>query len=113
MPSEGVVHPYPARAPMADLDFMKYKRIVLKSDQEPSIEGCHGEIVPEASPKGESNSNGEVDRAVQSVHGLARTTQRLPAPEIWDCAGVPESAVGLAGRALFKPSPTFPQRRAA
>ena len=33
----------------------------------------HGEIVPEASPKGESKSNGEVDRAVQSVHGLART----------------------------------------
>ena len=35
--SKGVVHPYPARALMADLDFMGYKRIVLKSDQEPSI----------------------------------------------------------------------------
>ena len=29
--------------------------------------------MPEASPKGESKSNGKVERAVQSVHGLART----------------------------------------
>ena len=51
------------------------------SDQEPSIvalcdavkNGWHSEIVPEASPKGESKSNGDVERAVQSVHGLART----------------------------------------
>ena len=33
----------------------------------------YGEIVPGASPKGEGKSNGEVERAVQSVHGLART----------------------------------------
>ena len=73
VPSKGVVHPYPARALMADLDFMVYKRVILKSDQEPSIvalsdavkNGGHGEGVPEASPKGESKSNGEV--------GLART----------------------------------------
>ena len=35
--------------------------------------GWHGEIVLAASPKGESKSNREVERAVQSVHGLART----------------------------------------
>ena len=35
--SKGGVHPYPARALMADLDFMGYKRVILKSDQEPSI----------------------------------------------------------------------------
>ena len=29
--------------------------------------------LPEAPPKGESKSNGEVERAVQAVHGLART----------------------------------------
>ena len=81
VPSTGVMHPCPARALMADLDFMGYKRIILKSDQEPIIialcdavnNGWHGEIVPEASAKGESKSNGEVERAVQSVHGLART----------------------------------------
>ena len=47
---------------MTDLDFMGYKRVILKSDQEPSIALWHGEIVPEASPKGESKSNGEVER---------------------------------------------------
>ena len=60
---------------------MGYKRVILKPDQEPSIvafcdavkNGWHGEIVPEASPKGESKSNGEVKRAAQSAHGLART----------------------------------------
>ena len=81
MPSKGVMHPCPARALMADLDFVGYKRIILKSDQESIIialcdavkKGWHGEIVPEATAKGESKSNGEVERAVQSVHGLVRT----------------------------------------
>ena len=81
VPSKGGTHPYPVRALMADLDFMGYKRVILKSNQEPSIvalcdavkNGWHGDIVPEASPKGESKSNGVVERAVQSVHGLART----------------------------------------
>ena len=75
------VHPYPARALMNDLDFMGHKRIFLKSDQEPSIvalcdpvkNGWRGEIAPEASPKGENKSNGEVERDVQSVQGLERT----------------------------------------
>ena len=81
VPSKGVTHPYPARALMVDLDFVGYRRVILKSDQEPSIvahcdsvkNGWHGEIVPEVSPKGESKSKGEVERAVLSVHGLART----------------------------------------
>ena len=65
VPSKGEVHPYPARALMADLDFMGFKRAVKN--------GWHGETVPEASPKGESKSNGEAQRAVQSVHRLVRT----------------------------------------
>ena len=51
---------------MADLDFMGYRRVILKSDQEPSIValcdavkyGWHGEIVLEASPNGESTGSG-------------------------------------------------------
>ena len=57
MPSKGVTHPCLASALMADLDFMGYKRVIPKSDQEPSIVALcdavknrwHGEIVPEAS----------------------------------------------------------------
>ena len=60
---------------------MGYKRVILKSDQELSIvalcqaekHGFHGEIVPEAPPKGESKNNAEVERAFHSVRGLART----------------------------------------
>ena len=88
VPSKGVVYPYPARALMADLDLMVYKRVILKSDQ-PSIvalfdavkNGWHGKVVPEAFPKGESKSNGEVERAVQSVHGLARTLKDILAQQ--------------------------------
>ena len=66
---------------MTDLDLTGDRRVIFKSDQEPSIvalcdvvkNGWHGEIVLEASPKGESKSSGEVERAVQSVPGLART----------------------------------------
>ena len=79
VPAKGVTHPYPAKALVTDMDFMVYKRVIIKSDQEPSIialcdavkNGWHGETVPEASPEGVSN--GEVERAVQSVHGLVRT----------------------------------------
>ena len=118
VPSKGVVHPYLARALMSDLDFMEYRRIVLKSDQQPSIvalcdavkNGWHGEIVREASPKCQSKSNGEVECAVSICAGTGEDPQRLLGAEIWDCDGVPESAVGLAGRALFQPSPIFPQR---
>ena len=70
---------------MTDLDFMGYRRVILKSDKEPSIvalcdavnNGWHGEIVPEESPKGESKSNGEAERADQSVRGSCENSQRL------------------------------------
>ena len=65
---------------MTDLDFKWYRRVIPKSDQEPALlpfvtlsRMVGGEIGPEASPKDESKSNGEVERAVQSVHELART----------------------------------------
>ena len=81
VPSKGIAHPWAATALLQDLEKTGYKRIVLKSDQEPSIkaltksvkDGWRGEAILEHSPKGESKSNGEVERAVQSVHGLART----------------------------------------
>ena len=52
MPSKGVVHPYAATALMADFDFMVYKRVILKSDEEPRIfalcdavkNGWYGEV---------------------------------------------------------------------
>ena len=81
VPSKGTADPYPAKAVAKDLEMTGYKRVILKSDQEPSIVAVlreaanlwKGEVVPEGSPKGESKSNGEVERAVQNMQGLART----------------------------------------
>ena len=55
-----------------------YKRLTLKSDQEPAIRAlCNdvqnkfsGDIVPEASPKeSHEKSNGEAEATVKQVHG--------------------------------------------
>ena len=77
---------------MVDLDVMGYKRVILKSDQEPSIvalcdavkNGWHGEVVPEASPKDESKRNGEVERAVQSVDLRSRTSWNSGPESLWN-----------------------------
>ena len=55
--------------------------MVLKCDNESSLvalcravkEDWEGDVVPENMPRHESRSNGEVERAIQSVSGLART----------------------------------------
>ena len=78
---DGKVDEYPVRVLVKDLDRLGYKRVNGKSDQEPAILAvCNavkamwkGEWVPERAPRGESKSNGEVERAVQTIHGLART----------------------------------------
>ena len=72
VPCKGIGHPWPATALLQDLERTGYKRVLLKSDQEPSIKslcvavktGWAGEVMLESSPKGESKSNGEVERAV-------------------------------------------------
>ena len=58
-----------------------YRRIVLKSDGEPSLiaftdtlaRAWTGEVLPERSRKGESQSNGEVERAIQNLSAQVRT----------------------------------------
>ena len=50
--------------------------------------GWHGEIVPEASPKGESKNNGEVECAVQSVHGTLESRSPLLAWLVEHCSNL-------------------------
>ena len=74
---------HPERAILKDLNFLGYKKLVLKNDQEPAIKalavavrnGFSGEIVPEESPKGDAHgqSNGEAERSVQTIQGMVRT----------------------------------------
>ena len=64
-----------------DLDNLGYKEVVIKSDQEPAL--CNfievvkahwnGDAALENSPVGESESNGAVERAIQSWEGQVRT----------------------------------------
>ena len=83
VPSKGIVHPYPAKIVCTFLNRLGYSRVNLKSDQEPSIVALgkaakaqwNNEIILEYVPKGEHQSNGEVERAVQSAHGIARTVK--------------------------------------
>ena len=77
VPSKGAQHPYPVKAVAKFLKGLGYKRVILKSDQEPSIvapckatkTNWDGELIPENSPKGVSKSNGEVEREVQTAQG--------------------------------------------
>ena len=81
VPCKGTSHPWPTKVLVQDLDRTGYRKVILKCDQEPSIIALamdaksqwSGECIIEHSPKGESKSNGEVERAVQSVHGMTRT----------------------------------------
>ena len=60
-----------------------HKKMILKSDQEPAILELkelvkierEDDIVLEESPVKESQSNGEVERAIQEVQGQVRTTK--------------------------------------
>ena len=63
------------------IGYLGYKRVILKSDQEPAIkdmkEAVRAEraedIMLEESPAYDSKSNGEVERAIQTVQGQVRT----------------------------------------
>lgn len=64
-----------------NLQFLGYKRIILKSDQEPAIVNLKAalvrerpeDIMTEASPVNEHQANGQVERAVRTVQGQIRT----------------------------------------
>ena len=64
-----------------DLDNMGYKQVVMKSDQEPALRTLietvkatwNGDAALENSPVGESESNGAVERAIQTWSGQVRT----------------------------------------
>ena len=86
VPSKGTEHFYPEAALLRDVKFLGYSRLVLKSDQEPSILALANAVKNtltsngvdcqlESSPKGDSHgmSNGEAESAVGITQGLART----------------------------------------
>ena len=99
--AKGVMPPYPAKNLLVDLDFVGYKRVILKSDQELGTgthcesvkKGRRGETVPEASPKGESESNREVERAVRARTG--ENPQGFLWAAVWNHIGGSKSGAGI------------------
>ena len=80
VPCKGTEHPYPVKQARFNIKQLGYKKIILKSDQEPAIidlcnkikESVDVEIIPENSPVGESQSNGMVERGIQEVGSITR-----------------------------------------
>ena len=64
-----------------DIKNLGYRKIIFKSDQEPAILALKDEVkrmlnqdvIMEASPVGESQSNGRIENAVRRVKGQLRT----------------------------------------
>ena len=64
-----------------ELDRMGYKRVVIKSDGEPSLvsfldtitRAWNGEVIPEKSTRGDSQGNGEIERAIQTLCSQVRS----------------------------------------
>ena len=86
VPAKGVQEPYGVKKLLEALQWTGYRRLILKSDQEPSIRAVcdqvkqqlHGDIVPEAAPKERhEKSNGEAEQAVGAVAGMARTLKEF------------------------------------
>ena len=83
VPNKGALkHWFPLSAVVRDIDLTGYKRIVMKSDQENAIADLFRkykdsqdrvEVMIEHSPIGDSQANGDAERAVRSVQGLGRT----------------------------------------
>ena len=65
---------------VAELQRLGYKKVVIKSDGEPSLlrfvdsitRGWGGEVIPERSRKGDSQSNGAIERAIQTLTSQIR-----------------------------------------
>ena len=84
VPHKGTQHEgfhFAVQAVAANIESLGYQRIIVKGDQEPSLQAflrrvrshVRCECVPEQSAEGEPQSNGAAERAVQTIKGLCRT----------------------------------------
>ncbi len=80
VPSEGV-NPYAVKRVAQNIRLLGYSKLVLKCDQEPAMVALRDAVkreletvvVPEESPVGESQSNGEVEGAIKLIKAQIRT----------------------------------------
>ena len=73
-------HAYGIKVVSGVIESLGHSRVILKSDQEPAIislkdavkSEVRADVVMEESPEYESRSNGEVERAIQTIQGQFR-----------------------------------------
>ena len=83
MPEKGA-HPYAIMKMAQDIRNLGYREAIIKTDQEPAIINLKNkvmnelgmEMVPEESPVGESQSNGDIENTIRRVEGLVRTMKQ-------------------------------------
>ena len=82
VPSKGI-NGYAVQAAGREIDLAGLRRVVIKSDQEPALKELLRavkaeraeaiELQPDDSPVGVSKSNGEIERAIQTMQGQVRS----------------------------------------
>ena len=73
--------PYRSKVLLNDIKKLGYSKLIIRHDPEPALtsvveavkSGFEGTLIIEKSPKGVKESKGEIERAVQTWEGQART----------------------------------------
>ena len=100
-PCKGTSHGYAERALAHNVVSTGHQKVILQSDQEPSIidvkhkGGTHipTEIVHEESPVGDSNANGSIERANQTIRGQIRANKDYIERQIGATIGLDSSVL--------------------
>ena len=101
VPCKGTGHGYAERALAHNMLSTGHQKVILQSDQEPSIidvkhkAGTHipTEIVYEESPFGDSNVNGSIERANQTIQGQIRAIKGHTERQIGATIGLDSSVL--------------------
>ena len=101
VPCKGTSHGYAARALAHDLLSRGHQKVILQSDQEPSIidvkhkadTHISTEIVDGESPVGDSNANGSIERANQTNQGQIRAIKDYTERQIGATIGLDSSVL--------------------
>ena len=104
VPCKGTSHGYAARALAHDLLSRGHQKVILQSDQEPSIidvkhkadTHISTEIVDGESPVGDSNANGSIERANQTIQGQIRAIKDYTERQIGATIGLDSSVLTMA-----------------
>ena len=106
VPCKGTSHAYAEEALAHNVLSTGHQKVILQSDQVPRIinvkhkAGAHipTEIVFEGSPVGDSNANGSIERAIQTIQGQIRAIKDYTERQIGATIGLDSSVLKWLAR---------------